>query len=133
MSTAAVKPRPLLRLNQRARLVPSGQFVRWYEIASATPRLSRLELLILAGLAEHHRRLHVDGFAGRLSVERMALDLDAVPRDVRSAVNRLISLALIGVRPGAGQRASEYLLALPKRTIASLAPAAVEDEPAPPF
>ena len=40
-------PRPL-RLNQRARLVPSAQFVRWYEIASATPGLGKLELAILA-------------------------------------------------------------------------------------
>jgi hypothetical protein len=62
----------------------------------------------------------------------MALDLDAVPRDVRAAVRHLIGLALIGVRPGAGQRASEYLLALPKKlTLASLATAAADD--APPF
>jgi hypothetical protein len=100
MTTATTKPRPVLRLSQRARIVPSAQFVRWYEIASATPKLSRLELLILAGLAEHRRRLHIDGYAGRLSIERMALDLSAVPRDVRAAVRNLIGMALIGVRPG---------------------------------
>ena len=61
------------------------------------------------------------------------LDLDAVPRDVRVAVRHLVELCLVGVRPGAGQRASEYLLALPKTTVASLSTAAVEDVPAPPF
>jgi hypothetical protein len=92
-----------------------------------------LELAILDGLAEHHRRLHVEGYAGRLTIERMALDLDAVPRDVRVAVRHLVELCLVGVRPGAGQRASEYLLALPKTTVASLSTAAVEDVPTPPF
>jgi hypothetical protein len=120
-------PRPL-RLNQRARLVPSAQFVRWYEIASATPGLGKLELAILAKLAEHHRRLHIDGYAGRLSIERMALDLDVAPPEVRAAVRRLIAACLIGVRPGAGQRASEYLFALPRRVTASL-PAAAEELP----
>jgi len=51
----------------------------------------------------------------------MALDLDAVPRDVRAAIWRLIGLCLVGVRPGAGQRPSEYMLALPRRTVASMA------------
>lgn len=129
--TAIVATTPL-PLNQRARLVPSGRFVRWYEIASATPGLSRLELLILAGLAEHHRRLHVDGYAGRLSIERMALDLNVMPRDIRAAVRHLIALCLIGVRPGAGQRASEYLLAHPRRTIVAAAPVVADDD-IPPF
>ncbi len=63
-STATAKPRPLLRLNQKAELVPPAQFARWHEIASATAGLSRLELAILGAIAEHCRRLHVDGFAG---------------------------------------------------------------------
>jgi len=51
---------------------------------------------------------------------------------VRAAVRHLIELCLVGVRPGAGQRASEYLMALPKRTIAAMAAAAADDAP-PPF
>jgi hypothetical protein len=82
MNRTTAKPRPVLRLNQRAQLVPAAQFARWHEPASATPGLSRLELAILDGLARHHRRLCVEGFAGRLSIERMAFDLSAVPRDV---------------------------------------------------
>jgi hypothetical protein len=47
-----------------------------------------------------------------------------MPREV--AVRRLIELCLIGVGPVAGQRASEYLLALPKRLIAAMAATSVE-------
>jgi hypothetical protein len=58
-----------------------------------------------------NRRLHVEGFAGQLSIERIALDLRAAPRGHIVSINRLIGMALIGVHPGAGQRASEHLLA----------------------
>jgi len=49
-----------------------------------------LERALPDGLAEHHRKLQQEGFAGRLSIERMALDLDAVPRDMRASIARLI-------------------------------------------
>src|SRR5260370_24203826 len=115
MSTTHAKPTRPLRMNQRAQLVPEAQFARWHEIASAKAGLSELDRKLLDGLCEHHRRLHVEGYAGRLSIERMALDLRAVPRDVRAAVRHLVELCLVGVRPGAGRRASEYLMALPKK------------------
>jgi hypothetical protein len=132
MATTAKLPRPM-RLNQRAQLVPTASFDAWHTIASATPGLTDLDRKLLDGLCEHHRRLHVEGYAGRLSIETLALGLNAVPRDVRASISRLIGLALIGVKPGAGARASEYLLALPKRVVAVMARAAAEDEPAPPF
>jgi len=130
-STATAKPRPLLRLNQKAELVPPAQFARWHEIASATAGLSRLELAILGAIAEHCRRLHVDGFAGSLSFMRLADANDTDPKYVQAAVKRLVGLGLIGVRPGAGHRANTYLPALPRRTMAAMATAAADD--APPF
>jgi hypothetical protein len=65
MTTAATKPPKPLRLNQRAQLVPEAQFARWHEIASATPGLTVLDRSILDTIAEHHRRMLVDGYAGR--------------------------------------------------------------------
>jgi hypothetical protein len=38
MSAETARPRPLLRLNPKAQLVPPAQFARWHEIASATDR-----------------------------------------------------------------------------------------------
>jgi hypothetical protein len=40
--TTTAKPPPL-RLNQRAKLVPTAQFGRWHEIASATAGLTALD------------------------------------------------------------------------------------------
>jgi hypothetical protein len=77
-TTIAAKPPRPLRLNQKAELIPAAQFARWHTIASATAGLSSLERALLDGLAEHYRQLQERGYAGRLSIERMALDLDAV-------------------------------------------------------
>jgi hypothetical protein len=43
MSDETARPRPLLRLNQKAQLVPAAQVARWHEIASATAGLNELD------------------------------------------------------------------------------------------
>jgi len=53
--------------------------------------------------------------------------------DVTTAIKRLVGLALLAVRPGSGRWRNEYLMCLPRRVVAPMATAAVEDEPAPPF
>ncbi len=55
MSTIAKPPRPM-RMNQKAELVPEARFAASHQCAAATPGLSKLELAILDGLCEHHRR-----------------------------------------------------------------------------
>jgi hypothetical protein len=44
--------------------------------------------------------------------------------DVTSAIKHLVGLALLAVKPGAGARRNEYLLCLPRRTIAAMLAAA---------
>jgi hypothetical protein len=72
--TTVAKPRPL-RLNQKVELVPSAQFARWHELASAAAALSELDHEISEVIAERYRRNHIQGFAFRLTVERMAAHL----------------------------------------------------------
>jgi hypothetical protein len=78
---------------------------------------------------EWYRRLYSEGFAGSLSFERMAKKIEADARDVRFAVNHLIGLGLVAVKPGAGGRANTYLPCLPRRLVASMATAATVDAP----
>jgi len=68
--TSAAKPRPLLRLNQRAALIPSAQYASWHEARIGDARSDRARPPDRERLREHHRRLHVQGYAGRLSIER---------------------------------------------------------------
>jgi hypothetical protein len=112
--TTIAKPRPL-RLNQRAELVPAAQFALWHELASAAAALSELDHEILDVIAERYRRIHIQGFAFRLTVERMAAHLGAEPMSIRSSLAHLVELAVLGIKPGSGRRPHEYLLALPKR------------------
>jgi hypothetical protein len=112
--TTIAKPCPL-RLNQKAELVPAAQFTRWHELASAAAALSELDRAILDVIAEHYRRIHIQGFALRLTVARMATHVGAEPMSIRSSLAHLVELALLGIKPGSGRRPHEYLLALPKR------------------
>ena len=74
------------------------------------------------------RPLKAEGFAGSLSIERMAQSIGARTIDVSAAIKRLVEFGLVAIKPGAGGRANTYLPALPKRNTASMA----EDD-APPF
>src|SRR5437016_5771687 len=120
MATTAAKPPKPLRLNQKAQLVPPAQFARWHEIASATGGLSPLDRTILDILAEHYRRLQVQGFAGSVTIEKMAAHVGVETLSIRSSIKHLIELCLLGVKPGGGQRPHEYLPALPRRLAGSL-------------
>jgi hypothetical protein len=62
----------------------------------------------------------------------MADKTGADPPNIRSSLARLVGLALIGLKPGYGQYANEYLLALPWRVAASMAAVAADDD-VPPF
>jgi hypothetical protein len=114
-------------LNQKAVLIPSAQSARWHEIASATPGLTKTEVAVLSAVAEYYRVLDQRGYARPPSIEQMALSSGARPVDITTAVKRLVSLALLGVKPGSGRWRNEYLIALPKRLATSLM--AAEDAP----
>ena len=128
-------PKPLkpLRLNQKAVLIPAAQFAKWHELASATPGLTKIDREILDVIAERYRQIHAQGFARRLRIEWMAAHVGAEPMSVRSSLTRLVELAVLGIKPSSGRRPHEYLLALPKGTIAAMEATTVESEPAPPF
>lgn len=96
------------------------------------PGLKDVERKVLDAIREWYRSLHVAQFEGSLSHVRMARRLDVDPADVRWAVERLVELGLVAVKPGAGGRANLYRPALPKRLAALLATAAAEED-APPF
>jgi hypothetical protein len=68
-----------------------------------------------------------------LSYQRIAQRLDTDALNVRWAVDRLVGLALIAVKPGAGGHANTYLPALARRVAASMLSAVAADVPAPPF
>ncbi len=59
----------------------------------------------------------------------MAAHVGVEPLTIRSAIAGLVGRGLIAVQPGAGQRPNEYLLALPKRSIAAMAAVAADDGP----
>ena len=117
-----------MRLNQKAQLVPIVDWARWHAIAKTTPGLSKLEVALLDGLASYFHQLEECGYAGKLSVERIALDLETAPRLVRDAISSLIGKALLGVMPSAGQRATEFYPALPTRRLVE-APAMADAAP----
>jgi hypothetical protein len=130
-TTAAKPPRPLLRLNQRATLLPPAQFAEWHELASATAGLTDLDRQVLDVIAGYYRRLQAEGFASFPSIEQMALSSGVRPIDITGAIKRLVSLALLAVRPGSGRWRNEYLMCLPKRVIAEMSALALDE--APPF
>jgi hypothetical protein len=132
MSSAAAKSPKPLRMNQKAVLIPAAQYQTWYDQAVLMPGLSALDRAILGAIAEHYRRLHVEGFAGSLSFMRLADANDTDPKYIQAAVKHLVELGLIAVKPGGGHRANTYLPCLPKRVVAVMASAAADDD-APPF
>jgi hypothetical protein len=64
-----------------------------------------------------------------LSLLRLAEANRTEPIYVSTAVKHLVGLGLIAVLPGRGNWANTYLLALPKRVVASMLAAAAEDVP----
>ena len=93
----------------------------------------RLGREILDVIAERYRQIHAQGFAGRLRIKWIAAHVGTEPMSIRLSLAHLVELAVLGIKPGSGRRPHEYLLALPKRTIAATEAATVESEPAPPF
>jgi predicted transcriptional regulator len=133
MSTSIIKPQKRMRLASGAVLIPNSGYEAWHTQASAMPGLNDVERRVLDAIREWSRRLYVERFEGSLSFERMARRLDTDPVNVRWAVNRLVELGLVAVKPGAGGRANTYLPCLPKRVVAAMEAAVGENEPAPPF
>jgi len=131
MNDAAAKSPKPLRMNQRAMLIPEARFTEWHRIASATAGLSELDHQVLDAIMGYYRLLDQRGQASVPSIEMMAKSSGVRPIDITSAIRHLIELCLIAVRPGSGARRNEYLSCLPKRVVASMSVAAVED--APPF
>jgi hypothetical protein len=130
MTTAAAKPPRPMKLNRsKAELVPADRFQVWYDQAVLTPGLTRTELAILDAIAGYYRRLQADGNASSPTIEMMAESARVRPIDITTAIRHLVSLCLVGVKPGAGARRNEYMLALPKRVAAAMSAVAVEDGP----
>jgi len=132
MSTTAAQPPKRMRLASGAVLIPQARYAEWHQHASAMPGVNDIERKVLDTIREWHRRLYVEEFAGSLSHVRMTRHLDVDPVHVRWAIDRLLRLGLIAVKPGAGGRANTYLPSLPRRLAASMAPAAAVDELVPP-
>jgi hypothetical protein len=115
-----------LRIASHAAIVAPQRHAAWVAEASATPGLSRFELAVLDVIAEHHRRA-CRGSAARLSLESLGFDLGgSSPRTVSAAINRLVGMGLLGVRPGNGRAGSQYLPALPRSAMVTAALAAQE-------
>ena len=121
MSSTTAKPRPLLRINQKAQLVPAEQFEQWYGLAIQTPGLTKDELTVLSAVVGYYRLLAHRGYALFPSFEEMAQSSGARPIDISGAIKHLVELCLVAVRPGRGAWRNQYLPALPKRVAASLA------------
>jgi hypothetical protein len=129
MSSAAAKsPKPIRRA-VGAELVPVERFEAWHAQASAVPGLDATELALLSAIAGYHLQLQERGAAVPLSFLRLAEANRTEPIYVSTAVRNLVSLGLIGVLPGRGNCANKYLLALPRKVIASMSAAADEDLP----
>jgi predicted transcriptional regulator len=127
MSTTAPTKRPRwTRLAQDAKLIPVERVQEWYSRAILTPGLRELDRTILAAIAEWYHRLQARDYVGSLSYQRLAERLHTDAVNARWAVERLVELGLVAVKPGAGGRANTYLPALPKRIAASMLTAAVE-------
>jgi hypothetical protein len=127
---SAAKPR-WMRLAQDAKLIPVERVQEWYGRAILTPGLGEFDRAILAAIAEWYRRLQARDYPGSLSYQRLAERPHTDAVNARWAVNHLVELGLIAVKPGAGGRANTYLPALPRRLVASMSAAAADD--APPF
>jgi hypothetical protein len=130
-TTTAKRPRPL-RLNQKAALVPEAQFQSWYDQAIQVPSLTKDELAVLSAVVEYYRLLDQRGYARPPTIEMMAQSAQVRSIDITSAINHLTELGLVAVKPGAGARRNEYLLALPRRVAKSMLATAADDA-APPF
>jgi hypothetical protein len=128
MISAAKPPKPM-RMNQKAQLVPAAQYAEWHRLASATPGLSGVELAILDVVAEHYRRIAAEGFAGRITIEKMAAHIGVETLTIQSSIAGLVGRCLLAVQPGSGARPHTYLLALPKKLAVPLAAAAADDVP----
>jgi hypothetical protein len=125
--------KPPLRLNRpKAEIVPVAQFEAWHTQAIQVPGLSDIERAILDAVASYWRHHAERGYAVALTYAALSESTGAEPVSVSTAIKRLVSLCLIGVRPGHGARASEYLLALPRQMAERLA-AADEDADAVPW
>jgi hypothetical protein len=133
MITAATKPRKRMRLAGGAVLIPNSDYEAWHTRASVTPGLNDVERKVLGAIRDWYRRLYVEKFEGSLLPQRMARHLDVDPVQVRWAVERLLGLGLIAVKPGASGRANLYRPCLPRLIATSMAGWVVEDEAARPF
>jgi hypothetical protein len=129
--TTIAKPRPL-RMNQKAVLIPAGQYQIWHDQAVLTSGLSELDRQILDVIMGYYRLLHERGCAAVPSIEMMARSSGVRPIDITGAIKHLVELCLVAVRPGSGARRNEYMLCLPKRVVAVMASAAADDD-VPPF
>lgn len=127
-TTTARRPR-WMRLAQDAKLIPVERVQEWHDSAVMTPGLRELDRAILAAIVEWYRRLQARDYPGSLSYQRLAERLHTDAVNARWAVERLVELGLIAVKPGAGGRANHYLPALPRKVMAAMASAGVEDAP----
>src|SRR5258708_22139883 len=123
MNSTAAKPKPIRRA-VGAVLVPVERLEEWHTRASAMPGLNDVERKVLDAIRDWYRRLYVEQFEGSLSHVRMARHLDVDPVNVRWAVNRLVEVGLVAVKPRAGGRAHTYLPCLPPRPAPWLSTAA---------
>jgi len=98
MNSTAAKPKPIRRA-VGAVLIPAERLDEWYTRASATPGLNDVERKVLDAIREWHRELYVEQFEGSLSHVRMARRLDVDPVHVRWAVDHLVELGLVAVKP----------------------------------
>jgi hypothetical protein len=99
----------------------------WHDRAILTPGLKEIDREILAAICAWYRRLQAWDYVGSLSYRRIAQSIGADPVPVRWAVERLVGLGLLAVKPGNGARANRYLPALPRRLASPLLAAAVEE------
>jgi hypothetical protein len=125
---SAAKPR-WMRLAQDAKLIPVERVQEWHDRAVMTLGLGELDRAILAAIAEWYRRLQARDYPGSLSYQRLAQRFHTDAVNARWAVERLVELGLIGVKPGAGARANTYLPALPRNVASAMVAAAAEDGP----
>lgn len=91
--------------------------------------LTSLDHQVLETIREWYRALHARAFVGLLSFARAARRLDADPVHVRRAVERLLGLGLIAVKPGSGGRANTYLPILPRQIAKSTSILAADGVP----
>jgi hypothetical protein len=105
----------------------------WHDRAILTPGLKEIDRAILAAICAWYRRLQAWDYVGSLSYRRIAQSIGADPVPVRWAVERLVGLGLLAVKPGNGARANTYRIENrrknARRLEASLAAVAADDVP----